>query len=98
MAQAFPGTFEAPRLVARLPRETDAALLFAAYTQDARVTRYLQWQPHRAVAEAVAFISDCLAAVQAGSGFPYMLATRDHPDMPIGMLDVRVHGELSGSF
>lgn len=88
-AQGFPATLETPRLLARLPRASDAAQLFATYTQDAAVTRYLQWQPHQSVAETEAFIAECLLAIGRGTRYPYVLATREHPDAPIGMLEAQ---------
>ncbi|MDR7151270.1 RimJ/RimL family protein N-acetyltransferase [Hydrogenophaga palleronii] len=87
--QALPRTFETERLIARLPRAADAALLFASYTSDPKVGRYLMWTPHQSVAETERFISDCIAAVEAGTRFPYVLATREQPNDPIGMLEAR---------
>ena len=85
----LPLTFESDRLLARLPRAADAALLFSAYTSDPTVSRYMIWTPHQSVAETERFIGDCMAAVEAGTRFPYVLATREHPNDPIGMLEAR---------
>lgn len=85
----LPTAFDTPRLVARLPVPGDAELLFAAYTQDPAVSRYMVWRPHRALSETAQFIAECIAASQAETRFPYILAKREEPDSPIGMLEAR---------
>lgn len=87
--QTLPHSFETDRIIARLPRTTDAALLFAAYTNDPRVVRYLMWAPHQSIDETERFVGDCIAAVAARTRFPYVLATRERPNDPIGMLEAR---------
>ena len=86
---ALPSGFETDRLLARLPREDDAAALFAAYTSDPRVSRYMIWAPHTAVTDTQEFIAECVAAVGQGTRFPYVLATKERPGDPIGMLEAR---------
>lgn len=88
----FPATFETDRLIARLPRLSDVQPLFAAYMQDARVTRYLIWTPHESMAETQQFIADSMAAAEAGTRYPYVLARKERPEEPIGMLDARPGG------
>jgi ribosomal-protein-alanine N-acetyltransferase len=87
--QALPLTFETDRILARLPRASDAAMLFSAYTSDPAVTRFLMWKPHQSLHETECFIGDCMAVVEAGTRFPYMLAMKDRPNDLIGMLDAR---------
>lgn len=87
--QTLPHSFETDRIVARLLRASDAALLFASYTSDPTASRYMVWTPHQSVAETERFIGDCIAAVEAGSRFPYVLAFREQPNDPIGMLEAR---------
>ncbi|HEX5738551.1 MAG TPA: GNAT family N-acetyltransferase [Hydrogenophaga sp.] len=87
--QALPHTFETDRILARLPRASDAALLFASYTSDPTASRYQMWTPHQSVTETERFIGDCITAVEAGTRIPYVLATREQPDDPIGMLEAR---------
>ena len=43
---AFPGSIETSRLKLRSPDLSDAEGMFASYTQDADVARYMVWQPH----------------------------------------------------
>jgi [ribosomal protein S5]-alanine N-acetyltransferase len=87
--QALLTTFDTARLVARLPRPSDAPLLFDAYTSDPRVSRYMLWKPHKSVAETEAFVASCIAAAEAGTRFPYVLSTKDPTHEPIGMLEAR---------
>ena len=47
------------------------------------------WQPHAEVATTEVFVAECIAAAGAGSRFPYVLAWRENPGIPIGMLEAR---------
>lgn len=82
----LPASLETARLRLRAPRPADADAIFAGYAQDAEITRYLMWTPHRSVAETRAFVADCIAAWQVGPRRPYVLTTHDD-DTAIGMLD-----------
>jgi RimJ/RimL family protein N-acetyltransferase len=53
------------------------------------VSRFMMWRPHTEVAETATFIAGCIAAVEAGTRFPYVLALRSDRDRPIGMLEAR---------
>lgn len=88
--QTLPHSFETDRIIARLPRASDAALLFDSYTSDPTVVRYLMWTPHQSIHETERFIDDCISAVETGTRFPYVLGTRGQPNDPIGMLEARV--------
>jgi len=89
-ARQFPDQFRTRRLVLREPRESDARLLFEAYTRDPEVARFMAWRPHAALAETEAFIAECMQAWGSGVRWPYVLALREHVHQPIGMLEVRV--------
>lgn len=88
----LPESFESTRLQARLPLQSDAAALFAAYTCKPEVSRYMMWKPHLAVGETETFIAGCIAAARDGERFPYILAERQRPQLPIGMLEARPSG------
>ena len=88
----LPTTFQTNRLVARLPVASDSAHLFAAYTSKAEVSRYMMWQPHTEVETTEVFVAECIAAASGGTRLPYVLARRDKPDLPIGMLEARPSG------
>ena len=89
---ALPTFFDTARLHLRLPRESDAAEIFSAYAQDPEVTRFLIWSPHATLGETQSFISECIASLDAGNRFPYVLCSRAKPHTLIGMLDARVAG------
>jgi ribosomal-protein-alanine N-acetyltransferase len=86
---ALPSVFETARLLARLPQDSDADALFASYTNNPRVSRYMMWTPHKSVTETQEFIAECIAAVKREARFPFVLATKERPDEPIGMLEAR---------
>lgn len=45
------------RLRLRPPRQTDAAAIFARYSSDPRVTRFLGWPTHRTIADTEGFLN-----------------------------------------
>jgi ribosomal-protein-alanine N-acetyltransferase len=89
--QALPDTLETPRLRLRRPRAEDAQVIFGAYTQDARVCKYMIWSPHRALAETEHFIAGCIEAWSGGSRLAWVLADIDG-NRAVGMLEARLHG------
>jgi RimJ/RimL family protein N-acetyltransferase len=85
-------SFQSSRLVARLPMPSDSSHIYSTYACKPEVTRYMMWRPHKNVSETDEFVADCIAAFQAGTRFPYVLAERANPDLPIGMLEARPSG------
>lgn len=85
----LPCRFETHRLLLREPHPADAQVLFASYTQDVDVARYMVWRPHADIAETDAFIQDCIAAWQGGVRRPYVIERRGHPGEAVGMLEAR---------
>ncbi|HEX3624936.1 MAG TPA: GNAT family N-acetyltransferase [Verrucomicrobiae bacterium] len=71
-----PETLNTARLLLRRPRRDDAPLVFSAYGQDAEVTRYLSWQPHKTLSDAQTAIERRLAGWQSGDEIPWMLCNR----------------------
>src|SRR5215471_6479909 len=57
----LPETFETARLRLRPVARTDIDPIFVGYAQDAEVTRYLIWRPHRNRGETQAYVEHCLA-------------------------------------
>lgn len=90
MSRRLPDTLHSGRLILREPRQSDAALLFDAYTQDPEVARYMVWKPHAALAETEYFIAGCIRGWNAGERQPYILAMRESQRQPIGMLEARL--------
>ena len=86
-----PERIETERLVIRMPDPSDAQSIFGGYAQDAEVTRYLIWRPHRDVHETERFIAGCAAAWGQGARFPWVITLRGGGEL-VGMVEVRVDG------
>jgi ribosomal-protein-alanine N-acetyltransferase len=86
-----PKRIETERLTLRIPSLADAEAIFREYAQDPEVTRYLIWEPHRAINETLEFLSHCVSAWQKESGFPNVI-TLEGRDSAIGMIDIRPDG------
>jgi ribosomal-protein-alanine N-acetyltransferase len=57
----LPDTFHTARLVLRPITLADAGDIFAGYAQDAAVTRFMIWRPHRSRSDTEAYITQCMA-------------------------------------
>jgi RimJ/RimL family protein N-acetyltransferase len=57
----LPDGFRTDRLVLRPIAPEDAGPIFDSYAQDAEVTRFLVWRPHRSRDDTEAYIARCLA-------------------------------------
>jgi ribosomal-protein-alanine N-acetyltransferase len=93
MPLTFPGFIATERLRLRPPEAADAECLFASYTQDADVARYMVWRPHVALTETRDFVSRCIAQWKAGSAFSYILSMKENGQF-IGMLEARPRGHI----
>jgi [ribosomal protein S5]-alanine N-acetyltransferase len=65
------------RLVLRRPVAQDAAAIFAAYSSDAEVTRYLSWPRHTSISQTSEFISFSDSEWTSWSAGPYVIEKRD---------------------
>lgn len=91
----FPERIETKRLILRVPRMDDALAIFAGWTQDTEVTRYLTWRPHQRIQETEAFIQGCLSAWVSTTRFPYVITLKESCEV-IGMIDPRIEGTKVG--
>jgi ribosomal-protein-alanine N-acetyltransferase len=82
-----PTEFKTERLALRAPGPADADWLFAHYTSDPEIVRYLPWQRHRAVEETRTLIEQCAEASATRRGHLLVLARREPPDCPLGLLN-----------
>jgi len=94
-AMKMPARLETARLVLRKPEPDDAHGIFAGWTQDKEVTRYLTWRPHQQIEQTQTFIESCLAAWEAEARFPYVITLKEKPEL-IGMIDPRIEGPRVG--
>ncbi len=86
-----PEHIESARLVLRIPTPADAAAIFNSYARDTEVLRYLTWQPHQNIQETEAFLSDCTAAWDGNTRFPYLITLKESGEV-IGMIEMRING------
>jgi RimJ/RimL family protein N-acetyltransferase len=91
MPISLPDEIRTSRLTLRAPRADDALHLFHAYTQDADVARYMTWRPHSMLSETEGFIAFCMKAWAEDRSRAYLLVPHGHGDVPVGMLDARLH-------
>jgi RimJ/RimL family protein N-acetyltransferase len=90
MPVSLPDQLHTERLKLRAPRRSDAVHLFAAYTQDPEVARYMTWRPHTLLSQTEGFIDYCLRGWAEDRSRAYLLVPHDHDDVPIGMLEARL--------
>ncbi len=86
-----PEVIETARLELRKPSLADVASLFATYTGDAEVTRYLTWQPHSSIQQTERFVAACIKAWEESKRFSWTLHYKGQ-DAAIGMLEIRMDG------
>jgi len=86
-----PEIIQSERLNLRVPRLEDASGIFAAWTQDPDVTRYLTWEPHKHLSETEASLERCSRVWEAGTNFPYVI-TFIKQDVPVGMIEIHLRG------
>ncbi|MYN25186.1 GNAT family N-acetyltransferase [Duganella levis] len=90
MTKSLPDEIRTSRLTLRAPRASDAAHLFAAYTQDLEVARFMTWRPQTRLTETEGFMAYCMKAWAENRSRAYLLVPHDNDDVPIGMLDARL--------
>jgi RimJ/RimL family protein N-acetyltransferase len=86
-----PDQMETERLILRKPRADDAPAIFSAYAQDAEVTRYMTWRPHRNVEETYRIIELMLKLWDEGEAYSYVI-TLKNSDSVIGMISMHPEG------
>jgi RimJ/RimL family protein N-acetyltransferase len=83
-----PSVIESDRLVLRAPTITDAGPLFAVYTSDLNVVRWLPWRRHGSVEETNALIVQSINAAAARSNYLFVIARREEEAKPLGLLNL----------
>lgn len=84
-----PTHIETARLILRKPVVEDTPLIYEAYANDAEVTRYLTWRPHRTVADGEEPAAHRLAAWETGEYFCWVVTLREEGGELIGMISIR---------
>jgi [ribosomal protein S5]-alanine N-acetyltransferase len=72
-----PETIQTERLILRRPAMADAELVFARYSADPEVTRFLGWPRHRSIDDARAFVDFSNAEWATWPAGPYLIESRD---------------------
>ena len=91
-----PKQLQTSRLKLRMPALQDAEAIFAEYAQDADLTRFLTWKPHKNLSETKDFLQRCLTAWEKGKEFTWVISFAEK-DQAIGMISLRLEtfkGEL----
>lgn len=82
----LPDCLEGPRLTLNKPRLTDAEAVFARWTADPEVTRYLTWSPHRAVEDTRGWLRNIIEAFDGhGSHVAWLMHDATGPVGAIGV-------------
>jgi RimJ/RimL family protein N-acetyltransferase len=82
-----PDEFQTARLILRPIAPEDSGPIFDTYAQDAEVTRFLSWRPHRGIDDTAAYIAHCIATPPAVAR-TYVLTDR-HDGAIRGAFDLR---------
>jgi RimJ/RimL family protein N-acetyltransferase len=83
-----PTHIETARLILRQPVVADTPLIYEAYANDALVTRYLTWRPHRTPADGEEPAAHRLAAWESGKYFSWVIILREGGELT-GMISIR---------
>jgi [ribosomal protein S5]-alanine N-acetyltransferase len=86
-----PERIETERLTLRKPRRDDAPAIFSAYAQDAEVTRYMTWRPHKNIGETYRIVDLMLELWNEGEAYSYVI-TLKNSDSAIGMIAMQPDG------
>ncbi len=80
-----PKIIETARLRLRPPVVEYAESIIEEYAQDAQVTRFLLWRPHRGIEDTHDFLERSISAWDTGSEYSWVL-TRREDDLLVGMV------------
>ena len=69
------------RLWLRPPTLADAEQIFARYGQDAEVSRYMSWIPHRSIADTLAFLERNVSENAEGRSFSFLVFSRPSDEL-----------------
>lgn len=77
MAHRKPVRIETPRLLLRRPRARDLKAVFARYSSDAEVTRFLGWPRHQSIAQTRVFLEFSDEQWERWPAGPYLIESRE---------------------
>lgn len=83
-----PPAIKSDRLLLRPPAIADAGPLFADYTSDPHVTRWLPWRRHSSVEETNALIAQSADAAASRSNYLFVIVRQEEDTRPLGLLNL----------
>jgi len=86
-----PATIETPRLRLRPLVVEDAPVIFATWAQDAEVSRYVTWSPHRSVDDTRGFLRYCVDGWEKNGPFNWAIVLREKARLA-GTIELRPQG------
>jgi RimJ/RimL family protein N-acetyltransferase len=92
-AVSFPDELLTDRLRLRPPAEADAELMYARYSADAEVVRYLSWAPHQSVADTREYLRQRVQDNADGSQVGYLIFSRETNEL-LGAVGGKVQSTL----
>jgi ribosomal-protein-alanine N-acetyltransferase len=69
------------RLRLRPPAESDAPRIFARYGQDADVSRYMSWVPHRSIDDTLTFLRKIVSDNADGRSMGFLIFSRESGEL-----------------
>lgn len=79
------------RLLLRPPSEADAEAIFERYGQDAEVSRFMSWKPHKTIEDTLTFLRRTVSDNAAGRSRGYLIFNSD-----TGILLGSIGGAIEG--
>ncbi len=82
-----PSALKTNPLLLRAPTMTDAGPLFADYTSDPQIVRWLPWRRHSSVEETSALITQSVNATAARNNYLFAIVRQEEEATPLGLLN-----------
>lgn len=92
----IPSNFVTGRLRLRKPTREDAATIYAVYTSDADIPRFMSWKAHRSVAQTESYVETCLTEWVSGTGYPFIIELPSATPRLIGMIHMHAFPRRMG--
>ncbi len=86
------------RLALRLPRASDAPLVYHGYATDVEVARWMGWRPHESISSTEGLLAGWMANWERGTGSLALMIDDAADDRFLGVIDIEVgaHGAVIG--
>ena len=82
-----PKQFITKRLHLRKPLLSDVVAIFEQYAQDAEVSKYLTFKPHKNLGESKEFVRRCVKVWKEGTAFPWAIIRKSDQQF-LGMIEI----------